>query len=146
MAGLVHVPYDPMLLISVFCLQVLIAFTITAFGVLVATSIKQPQTFTAVMAMLVIPLMFLSGALYPVTGLPTWLAVLNRFNPLTYGVDPMRRLVFSHLDISEATRHTLAPGVTWWGWPVPSLAEAGIVVLLGLAMLGAAIFKFSRTE
>jgi ABC-2 type transport system permease protein len=146
MAGLVHVPYDPMLLVSVFCLQVLIAFTITAFGVLVATSIKQPQTFTAVMAMLVIPLMFLSGALYPVTGLPTWLAVLNRFNPLTYGVDPMRRLVFSHLDISEATRHTLAPGVTWWGWPVPSLAEAGIVVLLGLAMLGAAIFKFSRTE
>jgi ABC-2 type transport system permease protein len=65
---------------------------------------------------------------------------------LTYAVDPMRRLVFNHLDISEAARRTLDPGVTWFGWRVPSLVEVGIVLALGLAMLAVAIFRFTRTE
>ena len=146
LAGLVDVPYDPVLLLGLFGLQLLIAFTVTAFGVMVATSIKQIQTFTSVMQMLVMPMIFLSGALYPVSGLPTWLEVLNRLNPLTYAVDPMRRLVFDHLDISEAARRTLDPGVTWWGWRVPSLVEVGIVLALGLAMMAVAIFQFTRTE
>ena len=76
----------------------------------------------------------------------SWLGVVNRLNPLTYAVDPLRRLVFDHLDISDAARHTLAPGVTWWGWRVPSLVEAAMVLVLGMAMLAIAIFKFTRTE
>jgi ABC-2 type transport system permease protein len=146
LAGLVHVPYDPVLLLRIFVLQLLIAFTVTALGVMVATTITQAQTFNSVMQLLVFPTVFLSGAMYPVSGLPSWLGALNRVNPLTYAVDPMRRLVFDHLDISEATRHRLAPGVTWWGWRVPTFAEVGIVLALGLAMLGVAIFKFTRTE
>jgi ABC-2 type transport system permease protein len=146
LAGLVHVPYDPVLILGLFGLMLLLAFTITAFGVMVAINVKQIQTFTVVMQMLVMPMFFLSGALYPVTGLPTWLEVLNRLNPLTYAVDPMRRLVFNHLDVSEAARQTLDPGVTWWGWHVPSAVEAGIVLLLGLAMLTVAIWQFNRTE
>ena len=98
------------------------------------------------MQALLFPLIFLSGAMYPVAELPSWLGVLNRINPLTYAVDPMRRLVFDHLDISESARDTLAPGVTWWGWSVPSLVEVGIVLALGLAMLAVAIFQFARTE
>jgi ABC-2 type transport system permease protein len=146
LAGLVHVPYDPVLLLGVFGLVLLIAFTITAFGVMVAVSIKQARTFTSVVQMVVFPMTFLSGALYPVSDLPTWLVVLNRLNPLTYAVDPMRRLVFDHLDISEASRRALAPGVTWWGWRVPTLVEVGIVLALGLAMLAVAVVRFTRTE
>jgi ABC-2 type transport system permease protein len=146
LAGLVHVPYDPVLLLTIFGLQLLIAFAVTALGLMVATTMKQAQTFNAVMQVLVFPTVFLSGAMYPVSGLPTWLGVLNRVNPLTYAVDPMRRLVFDRLDISDAARHTLAPGVTWWGWRVPSLVEAGMVLALGLAMLAIAIFRFTRTE
>jgi ABC-2 type transport system permease protein len=146
LAGFAHVPYDPVLLLGIFGLQLLLAFTVTAFAVMVAVRIKQLQTFTAVMQMVVMPMVFLSGALYPVAGLPTWLEVLNRLNPLTYGVDPMRRLVFNHLDISEAARRTLDPGVTWFGWRVPSLVEVGIVLALGLAMMAVAIFQFTRTE
>ena len=146
LAGLVDVPYDPLLLLGAFGLLVLLAFTVSAFGVLVAVTIKQAQTFTWVMQMAVFPMFFLSGALYPVAGLPAWLEVLNRINPLTYAVDPMRHLVFSHLDVSETARRTLDPGVTWWGWHLPPLFEAGMVLLLGLAMLGVAIRQFSRTE
>jgi ABC-2 type transport system permease protein len=146
LAGLADVPYDSVLLLGIFGLQVLIAFAVTALGLMVATTVKQAQAFNGVMQLLVFPTVFLSGALYPVSGLPTWLGVLNRLNPLTYAVDPMRRLVFSHLDISEAARDRLAPGVTWWGWTVPSPLEVVIVLALGAAMLAAAIFKFTRTE
>ena len=146
LAGLAHVPYDPVLLVGIFGLQLLIAFAVTALGLMVATTVTQAQTFNSVMQALVFPTVFLSGAMYPVSGLPTWLGVINRFNPLTYAVDPMRRLVFDHLNVSDATRHKLAPGVTWWGWPVPTLLEVGIVLALGLAMLVIAIFQFTRKE
>jgi ABC-2 type transport system permease protein len=146
LAGLVGVPYDPGLLLGAVGLLVLLAFTVTAFGVLVAVTIKQAQTFTWVMQMVVFPMFFLSGALYPVAGLPAWLEVLNRINPLTYAVDPMRHLVFSHLDVSETARRTLDPGVTWFGWHLPPAFEAAMVLLLGLAMMGVAIWRFARTE
>jgi ABC-2 type transport system permease protein len=96
--------------------------------------------------MIVTPMFFISGALFPPSGLPGWLAVLNRIDPLTYAVDPMRRLVFNHLSINPLARKALDPGVTWWGWRVPSLIEAGVILALGLLMLTVAIWEFSRTE
>jgi ABC-2 type transport system permease protein len=146
LAGAVHVPYDPVMIIEVFVLQLLLAFSITAFGVMVAARIKQMQSFMGVMQMIIMPMFFISGALFPASGLPGWLTVLNRIDPLTYAVDPMRRIVFGHISISPAARHALDPGVTWWGWRVPTLLEAGVVVALGLVMLGIAIVEFSSTE
>jgi len=61
-------------------------------------------------------------------------------------VDPIRRAVFAHLDISVAARRALDPGVTWFGWRVPTLVEAGVVAMLGLVMLGIAVWEFSRAE
>jgi len=145
-APLVHVPYDVVMILEVFFLQLLLAFAITAFGVMIAARIKQMQSFMGVMQMIVTPMFFISGALFPVAGLATWLAILNRLDPLTYAVDPMRRAVFSHLDISPAAQHALNSGVTWFGWRVPTLVEAAMIVLLGLVMLGIAIWEFSSTE
>ena len=146
LAGLVHVPYDPLLILGIFVLQLALAFAITAFGVMIAIRIKQMQSFMGVMQMVVMPMFFISGALFPAAGLPAWLAVLNRLDPLTYAVDPMRRLVFNHLTISPIARHVLEPGITWWRWRVPVLLEVGVILALGLAMLGIAIWEFSRTE
>jgi ABC-2 type transport system permease protein len=146
MAGLVHVPYAPAMLLEVFALQVLLAFSITAFGVMAAARISQMQSFMALTQMLVMPMFFISGALFPVSGLPRWLELLNRIDPLTYAVDPIRRAIFAHLDISAAARAALDPGVTWFGWRVPGLLEAGVVALLGIVMLAIAIWEFSRAE
>jgi ABC-2 type transport system permease protein len=134
------------MIIEVFVLQLLLAFSITAFGIMVAARIKQMQSFMGVMQMIITPMFFISGALFPASGLPGWLTVLNRIDPLTYAVDPMRRIVFNHLSISPAARRALDPGVTWWGWRVPTLLEAGVIVALGLVMLGIAIVEFSSTE
>ncbi|TMM09752.1 MAG: ABC transporter, partial [Actinobacteria bacterium] len=116
LAGAVHVPYNPVLILGVFGLQLLLAFSITAFGVMLAARLKQIQSFMGLMQLSVLPMFFLSGALFPVAHLPRWLAVLNGIDPMTYAVDPMRRLVFNHLHIAQAARRALDPGVTWWGW------------------------------
>jgi ABC-2 type transport system permease protein len=146
LAGAVHVPYDPLLLLGIFGLQLLLAFSITAFGVMVAARIKQIQSFMGVMQMIVMPMFFISGALFPVSGLPAWLSVLNRIDPLTYAVDPMRRLVFGHLDISDTARRALDPGVSWGSWHLPAVFEAGVVLALGLVMLAIAIWEFNAAE
>jgi ABC-2 type transport system permease protein len=113
---------------------------------MVAARIKQMQSFMGVMQMIVTPMFFISGALFPVTGLPAWLAFLNRIDPLTYAVDPMRHLVFAHLHLSRQAIAALDPGVTWFGWRVPGLLEAAMVLALGLVMLAIAIWEFSATE
>ncbi|HEX4109598.1 MAG TPA: ABC transporter permease [Solirubrobacteraceae bacterium] len=146
LAGTVGVPYNAGLIAEIFALQVLLAFAITAFGVMVAARISQMQSFMALMQMAIMPMYFLAGSLFPVSGLPRWLEILNRIDPLTYAVDPMRRAVFSHLHISPAARRVLDPGVTWWGWHVPALVEAAVVGGLGLLMLALAIMQFSRTD
>jgi ABC-2 type transport system permease protein len=146
LAGLVGVPYAPMLILEVFAMQTLLAYTLTAFGVMVAARIRQIQSFMALTQMLVMPLFFVSGAMFPVSGLPTWLTVLNRVDPLTYAVDPIRRVVFQHLRLTPAVRARLDPGVTWNGWHVPPLACAGVVAVLGTVLTALAIAEFSRSD
>jgi len=113
---------------------------------MMAARIKQIQAFMALTQMLVMPLFFLSGALYPLNGLPAWLSVLTRFDPLTYIVDPMRHAVFNHLNLSPLALRALAPGITWAGWLVPQWLSLGIVAIMGLAMLIVAISQFRKTE
>jgi ABC-2 type transport system permease protein len=150
LAWFAHVPYNPELIISLIGLLLLLSFTLTAFGVMMAARIKQFQAFMALTQMLVLPLFFLSGALYPLTGLPAWLTVLTRIDPLTYVVGPMRHLVFSHLSLPPAVAAYLGthlvPDITWGGWVVPLWLSLGIVALMGLVMMSIAIAEFSKTE
>jgi len=146
LAGVAHVPYDPVLLLTLVGELLLLSFTLTAFGVMMAARIKQIQAFMALTQLFVLPLFFLSGALYPLTGLPVWLTVLTRLDPLTYIVDPMRHAVFDHLPISPQALQALSPGVTWAGWLVPLGLSLGIVAVMGMAMLGIAIAEFRKTE
>jgi ABC-2 type transport system permease protein len=145
-APLVDVPYNPVMIAGLFLMMVLLAATITAFGVMIAARIKQMQSFMGVMQMIIMPMFFISGALYPINNLPAWLAVLNRFDPLTYAVDPMRKIVFSHLDSVPAQFAAANGGVTWFGWRVPTALEVAVVAILGLIMLGIAIWEFNSAE
>jgi ABC-2 type transport system permease protein len=146
LAGVAHVPYRPVLLITLVGELLLLAFTLTAFGVMMAARIKQIQAFMALTQLFVLPLFFLSGALYPLNGLPSWLTVLTRIDPLTYIVDPMRHAVFGQLTAGRAALTALSPGVTWNGWLVPTGLSLAIVAVMGLGMLGIAIAEFRKTE
>ena len=145
LAGVAHVPYNPVLLLTLVGELLLLSFTLTAFGVMMAARIKQIQAFMALTQLFVLPLFFLSGALYPLNGLPAWLTVLTRVDPLTYVVDPMRQAVFDHLPFGQVLNR-LSPGITWFGWQVPLGLSLAMVAAMGLAMLGIAIAEFRKTE
>jgi ABC-2 type transport system permease protein len=146
LAGVAHVPYSATLLLTLLGELLLLSFTLTAFGVMMAARIKQIQAFMALTQMVVMPLFFLSGALYPLNGLPTWLTVLTRVDPLTYVVAPMRHAVFSHLSLSPLAARVLSPSITWDGWLVPVGLSLAMVAAMGAVMLAIAIAEFRKTE
>ena len=146
LAGLVHVPYKPTLLLTLVVEMALIAFALTAFGTLIASRMAQVESFQVVMQFFVLPMFFLSGAVFPLRGLPHWLSALTKVDPLSYAVDPMRRAIFGHLKVSASLAHTLNPGMTWNGWRLPTLFELAIVIVLGSGMLVLAAVRFSKPD
>jgi ABC-2 type transport system permease protein len=73
-----------------FVLMMLVAFVFAALGVAIGSSLQDMQGFQLVMNFLVMPIFFLSGALFPLNNLPRGLAVATRVDPLAYGVDALR--------------------------------------------------------
>ena len=140
-AGLVGVPYSPALMIGVFAELALLSFAITALAVMISARIRSMQAFMALVQMLMMPLFFLSGALFPLTGLPGWLTVLTRLDPLTYAVDPIRRLVLAY-----AAPGMPFVGVTWQSWVVPTWLELALVASTAFCALGVAILQFRRAD
>ena len=89
----------------------LIALNFAALGTVIGSSLTQMQGFQLVMNFLVMPLFFLSGALYPLNNLPAALAALTRVDPLTYGVDAMRSALIARSHFSVATDLAVLAGV-----------------------------------
>ena len=143
LAGLVGVPYNPIMIVLVVAELMLIALMITAFGVMVAARIKTFQAFMAMTQVLMLPMFFLSGALFPLSNLPTWLTVLTHINPLTYAVDLVRRTIFAFIDVGPAGAQFVS-GVTWGDWLVPMWLEAIIIAVMGLFMIWVAVLQFRR--
>lgn len=146
LAGLVGIPYDLVMMVELVGLLFLTALAITAFGLAISARIKRMQAVMPIVQLVLTPMMFLSGSMFPLAGLPGWLSVLTKLNPLTYAVGPMRRVVFDRLDLSPATRAALDPGIRWGGWVVPTWMQVLVVVALGAALLGVAAAQFRRTD
>jgi ABC-2 type transport system permease protein len=136
-APIVGVHLDVLQIIEVIPLLVLLAFALTAFGIVIASRMQRMESFQMVMGLVVNPMLFLSGAIFPLDGLPTWLAVVTRLNPATYGIDPIRRVMLGESDAAPLTIN---------GWVVPIWVEILIVLTLGVAMLALAVRSFQKTE
>ncbi|MFZ1362030.1 MAG: ABC transporter permease [Candidatus Nanopelagicales bacterium] len=141
MAGLVGVPYNPLLIILVILEMFLIAFMITAWGTMIASRVKTFQAFMATTQVILLPLFFMSGALFPISNLPSWLSIVIHLNPLTYAVDMVRRTIFAFMELSPEAAE-FVQGVTWGTWIVPIWLEAVIVALTGLVMTLCAVRLF----
>lgn len=79
----------PLVLVAMF----LIAIFFTALGTAIATRMRDMQAFPIIMNFIMMPLFFLSGALFPLEGLPKALSIVVKANPLSYGVDAVRGLL-----------------------------------------------------
>jgi ABC-2 type transport system permease protein len=144
--GTVGIPYSPVLIAELIGCLFLGALLLTALGVLLSTRIKTIQAAMPVSQLLIMPMMFLSGSLFPISNLPDWLAVLTRLNPLTYVVQPMRHFVLDQLTLTEAEQQRLVPVLTWFGWEVPIGVQLLSVAVLTLGLISLAARIFRTTE
>lgn len=83
--------------------MVLIALLFTAFGTAIASLLSDMQGFQLIVNFLVMPLFFLSGALFPLAGLPRAIDIITKLDPLTYGVDGLRGSLIGQAHIGIGT-------------------------------------------
>src|ERR1043165_1242676 len=107
--------------------MVLVAVVFAALGTAIGSSLKDMQGFQLVMNFMVMPIFFLSGALYPLSNLPKPLALLTRLDPLTYGVDGVRAALIGVGALPPATAPLL-------------------LIAVAAPLLGAGAWRFSKIE
>jgi ABC-2 type transport system permease protein len=73
-----------------------VSFCISAFGIVLATFYDSYESFSVIMNFIIMPMFFLSGAMYPVKSLPAVLKIVAKLNPLTYGIDALKHAIFPH--------------------------------------------------
>ena len=145
-AGLVDVPYEPVLMLELLGILFLVALAVCALGMFLGAKVRDMQALMPIIQLAITPMMFLSGAMYPIGDLPTWLLFLTKVNPLTYAVVPMRHLVLDAVGVSAADNAALNPPITWFGWPVPIGLQVLMIAVLGFVILVAAIKRFSAAD
>ena len=117
-----------------------LAFALSSMGVAIASRMKSMQGFQVVVNFLMMPMFFLSGALFPLSGLPTWMTVLTRLDPAAYGMDPLRRVVLGGAGLPSVALDRL--GLTLFDTVLPIVAEAAILLGFGILMLAIAVRNF----
>jgi len=71
-----------------------VSFCISSFGIILTTFYESYESFSVIMNFIIMPMFFLSGAMYPVKLLPEILKIVSKINPLTYGIDAIKHTVF----------------------------------------------------
>ncbi len=100
--------------------------TSAGLGTLIALSMRSPEGFQLVINLVILPMLFISGAFYPIDPLPVWLKALAYINPLYYAVD-------------------LARGAMYGVYSTPPLLDVAGLAAVTATALGLAVAKFSRT-
>jgi ABC-2 type transport system permease protein len=118
---------NPWLIPMAISFMFLIALLFTLLGTMIASLLKDIQGFQLIINFLIMPLFFLSGTFFPLTGLPRFLEVIMRFNPLSYGVDGLRSSLV---------------GLTNFGF----LTDFTVLGLLTIVLLSASSYFFSKIE
>ncbi|KYC45763.1 MAG: ABC-2 type transporter [Candidatus Methanofastidiosum methylothiophilum] len=96
--ALIILVFSPLLGIELTLLKVLlvvplmffISFTISGIGIIIAARMESFEGFNLIINFIIMPMFLLSGAIFPISNLPSWLSAIVNINPLSYGVDIMR--------------------------------------------------------
>jgi len=125
---------DPITFLACIPVMLLITFGLVSIGLTIASFMGSLESFGAIQSFINLPLFFLSGALFPVTGpgVPEWLQTISKLNPLTYGVDALR---------------TITLGDTWQPLQLqPLYANLAIVGAFDVIMIIIGTWAFTRMK
>ncbi len=119
--------------VEIVLLSVLVSFCITSIGILIAARLASFDGFNIIMNFLVMPMLFLSGAMYPVTAMPPALRHMTLINPLTYGIDSFKHVL-------------LRNGAPPLGPEFPLSLDLAVVSAISLVMITFAALSFRRKD
>lgn len=147
LAPFVGIDLSPALVAGLLLLSALMSFGITSLGVTLAARIESMQGFQMVMNFLVMPLYFLSGGMFPIATAPGWMKSLMVINPLTYGVDALRNVVFAETVVQaggglQTTLAQMARAAGLIRWDLGF--DVAVMALVALLLATAGAVSFSR--
>jgi ABC-2 type transport system permease protein len=122
--------FRPVSLIGIplgFAFMALIAIVFAALGTSIGSSLQDMQGFQLIMNFLVLPIFFLSGALFPLNNLPKALSFVTKLDPLSYGVDGLRAALI---------------GASHFG----AIVDAVVLAVVAVGLLGLGAWRFSKIE
>ncbi len=144
LAPLVGIRLTPLAVALLLPTMFLLAFALSMLGLFIAAQLKTLESFQMVMNFLLMPLFFLSGALFPLANLPGWLAVLTHIDPVSYGVDAIRRIVLTQSGVPQNVVNQL--GITLFGFSLNVVVDVAFIVAFAAIMTACAVMAFSRQE
>jgi len=137
LAPLVGVSLSLAQIVVLIALILLTAATMTSLGVMIAARMRSMEGFQMMMNFVLMPMFFLSGALFPLRGVPLWMEWLAKVNPMTYGVDPIRQVAL------QGTVPDFAMDMLRLH---PIALDVLILAAFWLAMLVPAVWMFGRSD
>lgn len=84
------ISYSVQMVVQTMIFMLVLAAAVVSIGLIIGSFMESPEGFNLIVSFLVFPLFFLSGALFPIDNLPSWLRAFTTLNPVTYAVDGMR--------------------------------------------------------
>jgi ABC-2 type transport system permease protein len=136
LAPIVNVPITLGKVLALLPLLLILSLSLSGLGLLIGARMRSQQGFQIVMQLVIFPMMFLSGIFFPVSGVATWLEVLSKLNPVTYGIDAIRQVFLG----------TEVAGVIVFGHTMGIVDSAIVVAMVGVVLLTTAIWAFNRQE
>ncbi|MFD2706062.1 ABC transporter permease [Salibacterium lacus] len=133
-------------MIQVIPFMFLLACALSSVGLLIASFLKSTQGFQLIVQLLVMPMVFLSGALFPVNNMPGWMDIVVKINPVTYGVDIMKKVMIDTQSLAPAIREAMGLNLTLFGRSITVAEE--VLFMLGFTTLLVllATLSFRRTN
>lgn len=136
----------PLIVLKIIPAIFLVAFTISAIGILIATRLKSTQGFQMIINLLIFPMLFLSGAYFPLTGLPVWMNYIVKINPLTYAVDLFKKIILEYHKMPEILREAMGLNLKLGNRLLTIADEAMLIGGIGAVMIVLAMWSFTRAE
>ncbi len=124
-APLIGLWLSPLAIVELIVMMFVVAFALTALGIVIAGRMTSFEGFGTISNFVVMPMYFLSGAIYPTSDVPVWLKPLIVINPLSYGVDALR-----HITVGVGS--------------FPFLFDLGFIVLFSAVMVAIALPLFNK--
>jgi len=139
LAPLIGVSFSAWTVLALLPLMLLLAVSMGSLGILLATRIRSMEAFQAVMQMLMFPMVFLSGVFFPLEGLPSWMNVIVKLNPATYGIAPIRQVILG-------TTPGSAFAINLFGHTLSLWENIALLAVFGGVMILLAMWSFSHQE